>query len=347
MSLKDANSYNVQFRGSQPVFIDTLSFEGYEEGEPWVAYEQFCRHFLGPLAIMAFNDIGLSHILQVYLDGIPIYTVKSMLPLSSMIRPSIAIHVFLQDISAKKADQSLKYMRSRKFSRRAMMGLIGSLRAAIGRLEPAKSNSYKWNQYYTRSIGSQYLQEKQRIVSDLLRAVAPDRVVDFGANVGLLDYSAVLSNTSLVLSIDKDPSCVEHNYNQYKSDKAGVVLPLVMDFNCPSPSIGWDNQERMGFFERAVPDTVMILALMHHLTIGNNVSLEKLAIFLAKHFKKVIIEFVPFDDPNVEKLITLRRTTNLRYTRSEFCTEFDRFFLLQSHFRLETSNRELFFFLRR
>ena len=46
MSLKDASAYNIQFHHGLPVMIDTLSFEKYKEGEPWVAYKQFCQHFL-------------------------------------------------------------------------------------------------------------------------------------------------------------------------------------------------------------------------------------------------------------------------------------------------------------
>ena len=37
-SLKDASAYNVQFVAGKPVFIDTLSFTPYHEGEPWSAY---------------------------------------------------------------------------------------------------------------------------------------------------------------------------------------------------------------------------------------------------------------------------------------------------------------------
>ena len=44
-SLKDASVYNIQFINGSPIFIDTLSFECYEENKPWVAYKQFCQHF--------------------------------------------------------------------------------------------------------------------------------------------------------------------------------------------------------------------------------------------------------------------------------------------------------------
>ncbi len=60
MSLKDASGFNIQFDNGRPILIDTLSFEPYVEGRPWVAYGQFCRHFLAPLALISQCDIGLS-----------------------------------------------------------------------------------------------------------------------------------------------------------------------------------------------------------------------------------------------------------------------------------------------
>jgi len=41
MILKDSTPYNVQFRGSKPVFVDIGSFERLREGAPWVGYRQF------------------------------------------------------------------------------------------------------------------------------------------------------------------------------------------------------------------------------------------------------------------------------------------------------------------
>jgi hypothetical protein len=58
LSLKDASAYNIQFYRGKPILIDTLSFEKYTPGEPWVAYKQFCQHFLAPLSLMAYSDIS-------------------------------------------------------------------------------------------------------------------------------------------------------------------------------------------------------------------------------------------------------------------------------------------------
>ena len=80
MVLKDASAYNIQFLDGKPLLIDTLSFETYEEGRAWVAYRQFCQHFLAPLVLMSQKDIRLSQLLRVYIDGIPLDLAASLLP---------------------------------------------------------------------------------------------------------------------------------------------------------------------------------------------------------------------------------------------------------------------------
>jgi len=78
--LKDASAYNIQFRDGRPVLIDTLSFERYVEGTPWVAYRQFCQHFLATLALMECRDVRLGQLLRVYIDGVPLDLASQLLP---------------------------------------------------------------------------------------------------------------------------------------------------------------------------------------------------------------------------------------------------------------------------
>ena len=83
MILKDASAFNVQFRGTEPVFVDTLSFEQRVEGDPWIAYRQFCQHFLGPLALQALVDVRLRELSRSHLDGVPLDLVSRLLPRST------------------------------------------------------------------------------------------------------------------------------------------------------------------------------------------------------------------------------------------------------------------------
>jgi hypothetical protein len=68
--LKDASAYNMQFLNGKPILIDTLSFERYRDGQPWIGYRQFCQHFIAPLALMSNKDTRLGQLLRVYIDGI-------------------------------------------------------------------------------------------------------------------------------------------------------------------------------------------------------------------------------------------------------------------------------------
>src|SRR5690606_16329043 len=96
MALKDASAYNVQFDGSKPIFIDTLSFEPLQEGKPWVAYGQFCRHFLAPLALMSRRDVRLGKLLESFIDGIPLELAVRMLPWRSLLNMGLFLRLRLQ-----------------------------------------------------------------------------------------------------------------------------------------------------------------------------------------------------------------------------------------------------------
>jgi hypothetical protein len=70
LTLKDASPYNVQWRGSRPVFVDVGSFERLREGEPWAGYRQFCTLYLYPLLLQAYKGIPFQPWLRGRLDGI-------------------------------------------------------------------------------------------------------------------------------------------------------------------------------------------------------------------------------------------------------------------------------------
>ena len=71
IGLKDATPYNVLFRGPEPVFIDVLSFERRQPGDPtWLPYAQFVRTFLLPLLVQKHFGLGLDQLLTTRRDGI-------------------------------------------------------------------------------------------------------------------------------------------------------------------------------------------------------------------------------------------------------------------------------------
>ncbi|NQT35227.1 SAM-dependent methyltransferase, partial [bacterium] len=251
MSLKDASAYNIQFRDCQPIFIDTLSFEKYEEGKPWVAYKQFCQHFLAPLALMSYTDIRLGLMMRLFIDGIPLNLAARLLPFRCRFRMSLFLHIYLharsQDYYSDKQVDSVKT--ARRISKQSRLGIIDSLETAIKKMkwQPAKT---EWGEYYeATNYSSDALSEKGQLVAKFLDISKASTVWDLGANTGLFSRIAA-ENGMNTISFDIDPVAVEKNYFACKKDKITNMLPLLIDLTNLSPGIGWACEERESLIER-------------------------------------------------------------------------------------------------
>jgi hypothetical protein len=169
--LKDASAYNVQFLRGRPIFIDTLSFEAYPEGQPWVAYQQFCRHFLAPLALMAYTHIDLHKLLRLNIDGVPLDLAGRLLPMRTRFRASLLMHIHLHSKAQRKyGDTRMSATRANRstVSRVAMIGLIQSLTRTISRLKWKPSNT-EWGEYYSDTNYSTLANEhKAKIVANFI-----------------------------------------------------------------------------------------------------------------------------------------------------------------------------------
>lgn len=322
MTLKDCSAYNVQFRGGRPVFIDTLSFDEYREGEPWVAYRQFCQHFLAPLALMASTDVGLSRLSRTYIDGVPLDVAARLLPCRSRMQPALLLHLHLharaQSRYADDAGRGAKRSgRKSGFRRSSLFGLIESLEGAVRGLRWRPSGTV-WADYYeNNSYTDAAMERKRSIVARFLDRIVPTSVWDLGANTG--QFSRLASDRGVpTVAFDVDPACVEANYLEGKRRGESNLLPLWMDLFNPSPSIGWGNQERMSLLERGPVDAVLALALVHHLAIGGGVPMTMIAEFFRRLGRWLVVEYVPPDDPQARRLLAARTVTHEDHDQEAF-----------------------------
>jgi hypothetical protein len=343
MSLKDASAYNIQFLRGKPVLIDTLSFEIYKVGKPWVAYRQFVQHFLAPLGLMSYRDIRLNQLLRVYVDGIPLDLAARLLPRRAQFNFGLLSHVFLharaQRTYADKPGQkpALKIA----MSKQSLLGLMESLESVIENLK-WKPAGTEWGDYYekTNYSDSAFLHKKQ-LVSEWMDRIKPGVAWDLGANTGI--FSRLVSQAgAYTVAFDVDPAAVEQNYRQVRLEKEAKVLPLVLDLTNPSPSMGWNNQERSSFGESGPAEVVLALALIHHLAISNNVPLPKLAGFFSDLCHWLVIEFVPKSDSQAQKLLMSREDIFPQYVQGEFEKIFNEKFDIREAVKLQDSERYLY-----
>ena len=342
MSLKDSSAYNIQFHQGRPLLIDTLSFEAYREGQPWDAYRQFCQHFLAPLSLMAYRDIRLGQLLRSFIDGIPLDLTSRLLPGRTRLVFSLLLHIHLHAASQKRyAGQTRSAASGQPFNRAAMNGLIDSLEAGIRRLRWSPAGT-AWGDYYEdTNYTAAGLAHKEALVNQFLDQAGPGLVWDLGANTGR--FSRLSSQRGIpTLAFDIDPGAVEKAYCESRQKGERCLLPLHLDLTNPSPSLGWSHQERLSLLERGPADAVLALALIHHLAIANNVPLERLADFFAQTGRWLVIEFVPKDDSQVQRLLAARKDIFTGYTPGDFERIFAGKFTIHQRAAIQDSQRILY-----
>ena len=310
MTLKDASAYNMQLGPTGPMLIDTLSFTKYTEGQPWIAYGQFCRHFLAPLVLASYCDIRLIQLLRNYIDGVPLDLAVKLLPLRSWFSTLVSLHLRLQ--TSVKGTSKLRF----KVGRSALQNILGSLKRGISKLE-VHTPLGGWSSYSSCSYDKQSHTRKVSIVEDLLGSTKPSTVLDLGANTGEYSKEASLQATR-VLAVDLDSYSMDLLYRE----RNPRILPIVMDITNPSPGLGWNNQERDSFKSRFEVDLVLALALVHHLAISNNTPFDMIVDLLYPLGPHLVVEFIPKGDSMVKKLLASRDDIFSDYTRENFESSF-------------------------
>jgi hypothetical protein len=315
MVLKDATPFNIQFAKGKPVFIDTISFENYEAGKPWVAYHQFCECFLAPLLLMHYSNHDCYKFFAIYPNGIPLNVLVTLLPKKAKWNLNIYLHIYLHSklSSGKKNKKSGNHY----FSQQKFELLLKALSGLVQKLSLRKAKT-EWDDYYTDTIlGDDYLLAKNKLVQSFLATIDFKTVTDLGANDGY--FSLLFKNTEKqIVAIDGDVNCINELYLKVRNEKINNILPLVNVLHTPSPAIGWNNVERTAITKRIKSDLVMALALVHHLAIANNLPLQLIADWLLPMGRYLLIEFVPKTDEKVKLLLENREDIFINYSIENF-----------------------------
>jgi hypothetical protein len=350
MTLKDASAFNVQFRGSQPIFIDTLSFEP-NDGGPWPAYNQFCRHFVAPLALMSYLGPNFSQCWKPSLDGFPLDCASALLPWHTYLRFGLLVHIHLHARSQRRysrcAPPELETPSPRAPGADRKPALVESLRATIEGLR-VSGKATEWSDYYghTSHYGGESEARKKEIVGRMIDRVRPALVYDLGGNTG--EYGRLATGRGAAcVCFDIDPQCVQSNYERSKAAGDQHMLPLVMDLTNPTPPLGFHLRERLSLLERDRADLLLALAIIHHLRITGNVPFLRIASFLADLGEQLVVEYVPKHDVMAQSLLRSRKDTFFDYEEDHFLRAFQEHFVMEESVPIPASGRTIYLFRRR
>lgn len=340
MVLKDASAYNIQFLMGYAVLIDTLSFDFYQEGSPWGAYGQYCRHFLAPLMLMSNVDFRLGHLMQSFIDGIPLDLASKLMKGGGMVA-QMHIHAHAKSVARHNDDGKKGTVKQAIMKKSTLVAFCDSLRKDTAKLQPLKTVT-EWGDYYSNTNYSDMATiSKETIVRDMLSGIGNlNNVWDFGANDGR--FSRIANELDAhVIAFDIDENAVAINWKEVKLSHR-KMLPLILDLSAPSPAIGFANEERKNINDRQKPDCIMMLAVIHHMAISNNLPFEKIAAWIAKLTDNLIIEFVPKADSQIQVLLATRKDIFSDYDCNHFEIAFGHFFKLKKKVPVEGSKRIMY-----
>jgi ribosomal protein L11 methylase PrmA len=311
LTLKDATPYNVQFRGSAPVFIDVGSFEQLREGEPWAGYRQFCMLFLYPLLLQAYKDVPFQPWLRGSIDGMTPSEAASLFTLRDRLRRGVLTHVTLharleRRYQEREGGEVKQELRRASFKTELIKANVQRLRKLVSKLR-WKAGDTAWTGYREECTYTDADAEaKSAFVREAVASARPGLVWDMGCNDGA--YSRIAAgHCDQVVAFDNDHATVEALYRSLRADDERRILPLVANLADPSPGLGWRGLERRPLEDRGTPDLVLALALIHHVSITANVPIAGFLDWLVDLGAAVVIEFPKREDPMVKRLLSGKR----------------------------------------
>jgi len=319
-TLKDATAYNVQFLGSEPIFIDVPSFEPYRKGDPWRGYRQFCMMFLYPLMLNAYRGIDYLPLLRGSLDGIAPQAANQMLSGTARFRKGVFGHVYLhsklqerysnKDLDEAKsltegADHEPSGNKLGQHSEAMVLGTIQGLRRTVEKLNTPEFQT-TWENYDTgHSYAEASFAAKKAFVEEAVQRRPRKMVWDMGCNTGTFSEIAA-TNSDYVIALDGDAKAIERLYQRQKDAGARNILPIVMNLGNTSPDQGWRGKERKALEKRGSPELILCLALIHHIVITANIPLEEFIGWLRDFDSEVVIEWVGLEDSMTKMLLRHR-----------------------------------------
>ncbi len=333
MTINSAKCENVQFFGGKPLVFDTFIFEEYSDDTDNNVYEEFCRMFLAPLALMSYTDVRLGQLLKTHMQGIPLDLACHILPLTANLHMGLVNHIFkhAKRIKERELSHAKNNSRDKKQQLQQIKENLKSLTDCVKSLSFPESKN-EWGNYYKHtSYSDKAFFAKKEIITNYLDRVKPSLVYDLGSNRG--KFSRIASNKRIcTVAFDIDAIAVEKNFLHAKKAKESYILPLLQDLTNPSSDIGFMNAEKIGFQKRSKPDLTMALALLPHLVLKNGLLFEDVAKFLRTLSPSLIIEFVPVEDKKVKELISQSGYQNPNYNEDRFKKVFEKYYdILEQH----------------
>jgi SAM-dependent methyltransferase len=356
-TLKDATPLNILFRGAGPVLVDALSFERRDpRSTVWLAYGQFVRTFLLPLAALKHLSWPLNATIFVRDGYEPAEIYKALGPMARL-SPSLFDVVTLATLLERRGSEKAGTQQSQQKTPSAtrdpelaahiLVKRIARLSRQIARTAPP-SHRTQWSEYAQTSThySPEAAAAKQQWVKNLLARCGPARVLDVGANTGTYSLMAAEAGASVV-ALDADAAAIELLWESAARQKLPITT-LVANIARPTPAAGWRNREQLSLLDRLTGkfDLVLMLAVIHHFILREQLPLAHIAELCASLTNRwLVLEWVPPSDPMFQEWLRGRDDLYGHLSEDDLAQAFSPFFTVTD--RSQLANGRVLFLLER
>jgi hypothetical protein len=283
LTLKDAHPWNVVFAGCKPVFVDLTSITPLPGDGQWQAYEEFCQYCYYPLILMTLGQERIARSL------LPEYGGVQRAEVLALARNWRGSRFLLSRLIRRALRPARLFLRKKRSDADAGLAVLYQLRRDIEELRLPIAPGQA-------SANPDQRVKQQEVLGKALSALRPASVVDVNALQGWGTRLAA-ETASLVISLGTDATAVSQLYSE--SRKADLpILPLILDFMKPTPSVGYSDHYLIAATERLKCEMVLALSLVRRAVYDYYLPfpmiVEGLALFSTRW---VIVEFSPFREP--------------------------------------------------
>jgi SAM-dependent methyltransferase len=350
LGLKDATPQNILFSGPNPIFVDLLSIEKRNPRDAsWLPFAQFLRTFLLPLLANRYFNLSLQMMFTSRRDGIEPEELYPMCqPWQRLLPPFfslVTIPTWLMSRRRQPLEASAMSLCDNVGKAKFIFqSLLGHLKRQLALVQPTDRKRSVWSNYMAETLpySSEQFQGKNIFLEAVTAELKPKTVLDIGCNTGHFSALAARSGAKVV-AIDFDAAVVSSTWWRAKKDNLDV-LPLVVNITRPSPAVGWRNRESASFIDRARGqfDMVFMLAVMHHMVVGERIPLKEVFELVAQITKRwLVIEFIGPTDVSVVRLRNARAGSEV-LTKEFFERTLAPYFRIERQQDLPGSDRTLY-----
>lgn len=199
-----------------------------------------------------------------------------------------------------------------------------------------ESDAFSEADMYT-DIGLKF---RENFLVDVCRQIEPGCVVDLGCGDG--GHAILLTEyAQTVIAVDRDRTAIRSLNRRMAAKNVVSVCQDILSLLHP---LEIDNKEH--FLRRIKPDLVCGTALIHHLCIGDGLSMDQLAFLFHSMADDVVIEFVPPEDAKVGDLIRNGGQMRPDYSLKHCVSAFEKYYSSHLTFTVPDSDRRLIRFIR-